>query len=106
MTRQELVLDEFTVVSFSDIVTASGFNADELNELIELGIFEPCERKGPEPVFYARAIGLARAARRLQLDFELPLRGVALALAYRERIRELQEQLRRLECMLPGRGRD
>ena len=106
MTPRELLLNEFAMVSFSEIVTASGLSADELNELIELGMFEPSGAQGAERIFPARAIELARAARRLQTDFELPLAGVALALAYRERIRELEQRLHRLECQFPGRVRD
>jgi chaperone modulatory protein CbpM len=106
MTPRELLLNEFAMVSFSEIVTASGLSIDELNELIELGMFEPSGAQGAEPIFPARAIELARVARRLQIDFELPLAGVALALAYRERIRELEERLHRLECQVPGHTRD
>lgn len=106
MTPQELLLDEFATVSFSEIVTASGFSEEELNELIELGVLEPCRQGEADRIFSARAIELARGARRLQIEFELPLAGVALVLAYHERIRELEQRLRRLECQLPGGARD
>ena len=106
MAPRELLLNEYTVVSFAEVVAASGFSVDELNELIELGMFEPCGRQGAEQMFSARVIELARAARRLQIDFELPLASVALVLAYRERIRELEERVRQLECQLPGRAHD
>jgi MerR HTH family regulatory protein len=106
VTPHEILLNEFTLVSFSEIVAASGLSAEELNELIELGLCEPCGTEGTQPLFAANAIELARAARRLQIDFELPLAGVALVLAYRERIRELKERLRLLEWQLSGRARD
>lgn len=106
MVPREMSLNELTVVSFSEIVAASGLSAEELNELIELGLCEPCGTEGAQPLFAADAIELARAARRLQVDFELPLAGVALVLAYRSRIRELKERLRLLEWQLSGRGRD
>jgi MerR HTH family regulatory protein len=106
MTLREMLLNESAVVSFSEIVTASGLSAEELNELIELGMCEPCGTEGTQPLFAANAIELARAARRLQIDFELPLAGVALVLAYRSRIRELEERLQLLECQLPGRAPD
>lgn len=105
VTLPEQLLDEFAVVSFSEIVSASGFSAAELRELVELGLFEPRGRQGTEDVFAARTIEMARTARRLQMDFELPLTGVALTLTYRERVRELEEQLRRLLCQLPGGAR-
>ena len=106
MTSHELLLTEFAVVSFGEIVAASGLSADELDELIELGMCEPCRQEGGERFFPASAIDLARAARRLRVDFELPLAGVALVLAYRDRIRELEERLRQLECQLPTQPRE
>jgi len=101
MTSPELLLSEFAVVSLNEIASSTGFSARKIEELIELGVLEPCGQQGAEAVFPARCIELARAARRLQRDFELPLAGAALALAYRERIRELEDRLRLLECLLP-----
>lgn len=106
MTPPEIPLDEFTVVSFSEVVAASGLSAEELNELIELGLCEPCGTEGTQSLFGVDALELARAARRLQIDFELPLAGAAIVLTYRERIRELEERLRLLEWQLSGRARD
>lgn len=105
MTPQELLLSEFTLVSVSEIAASSGLSPREIEELVELGVFEPRAHEAAHALFSARCIELARAARRLQLDFELPLAGVALALTYRERIRELEERLHRIECELPGRAR-
>jgi chaperone modulatory protein CbpM len=97
MTTRELLLDEFAVVSFVEVVTASGLSAADFDELI---------LEGGERFFPASTIDLARAARQLRIDFELPLTGVALVLAYRDRIRELEERLRQLECQLPTGLRD
>lgn len=97
----ELLFEDAAVVSLSDVAASSGFSLDEVNELIDLGVFEPCGRTGADFLFAARTIELARVARRLQLDFELPLSAVALALAYRERMHALEQRLHRLECLLP-----
>lgn len=97
----EPLLNELTVVSLTEVVSASGLSTREIEELVELGVLEPRPEKGAEPVFAAHAVELARLARRLQLDFELPLAGAALVLAYRERMRELEARLRALECLLP-----
>lgn len=99
------LLNEFAFVSLSEIAASSGFSAREIEELVELGVFEAYARTGAERVYSARAIELARTARRLQRDFELSLAGAALALALRERIRELEERLRLLECQLPRHAR-
>lgn len=106
MTPPELLLNEFTLVSFSEIVAASGLSAEEIRELVDLGVLEAQTQPGAEWAFTARSIELARAARRLQLAFELPLAGAALVLAYRERIRELERELRLLRCHLPGHPRE
>lgn len=92
---------EIFCVTLTDLTRASGLSAHEVRELVELGAFEPQTQAG-EWLFASRCIELARAARRLQTDFELPPAGVALALTYIERIRELEQQLRALECQLLG----
>ena len=106
MTTHELLLSDLAVISFTEICTASGLSAEEFEELIELGTCEPCRQEGGERFFPASTIELARTARQLRVDFELPLAGVALVLAYRDRIRELEERLRELECRLPAGLRD
>lgn len=100
MASEDLLLNEFTLVSLTEVVSSSGLSAHEIEELVELGVLEPRPRRGAEPAFAAHSIELARVARRLQLDFELPLEGVALVLAYRERMRELEARLRVLESLL------
>lgn len=101
MASQHL-LNEITLVPLWEIAASSGLSVQEAQELVELGVFEPCAQEGAERLFSARSIEIARVARRLQIHFELPLAGVALALAYRERVRELEQRLRFLECHLPG----
>ena len=98
-TEPNLPLHETFCVTLADLTRASGLSADALRELVELGAFEPQTRAG-EWLFASHCIELARAARRLQTDFELPPAGVALALTYIERIRELEQRLHELECQL------
>jgi chaperone modulatory protein CbpM len=52
-------------------------------------------------MFSAVSITVARTARRLRDDFELEPHGVAVLLAYLDRIRELEAQLRALQARLP-----
>lgn len=101
MRRDELLLDEFTLVSAAELTASSGLSRDEIQELVELGVLAPRRGASADWEFPARCIELARLARRLQLEFDLPLSGVALVLSYRERVRDLQERLRRLECEVP-----
>lgn len=101
MRAEEFLLNDFTLVSIGDIAAASGFTAGEVEELVALGAFEPSA--GEKTAFSARYIEIARCARRLQIDFDLPLHAIALVLAYRARVRQLEVELRRLECQLPDR---
>ena len=52
-------------------------------------------------MFSVRSITIARTARRLREDFELPAHGVALLLAYLDRIAELEAELCALRAQLP-----
>ena len=93
-------LDEATEVALDELLAASGLARAELVELVELGVFDP---RGPEPSawrFSSRAIYLGRRAARLRDDFGLDAAGMALALAYLERIEVLEQRLRELECQL------
>lgn len=96
-----LLLNEVMRVTLTELELSSGLTRVEIRELVDLGAFEP-EVAEPEWLFAAQAIDLARTAQWLIANFELSLPGVALALAYRERIRELERRLRDLECQLPG----
>jgi chaperone modulatory protein CbpM len=72
------------LILIAEFESASGLTRAEIVELVEHGVFSP-----------------AGAAARLREAFELPPAGLALALAYRERMLELERRLRELECRLP-----
>ena len=97
-------LDEATEVAMDELLAASGLARAELIDLIELGVFDP--RPGARAAdqaswrFSSRAIILGRRAARLRDDFGLNAPGMALALAYLERIEALELRLRELECQL------
>ena len=93
-------LDDDTLVALDELTQASGLAAQQIAELVEFGVFEP-QRQANDWVFSARCIMKARQAARLQRDFELDSAGLALALTYLDRIESLENQLRRLECLLP-----
>ena len=93
-------LNETTEIAFEELLAASGLGREELIELVELGVFHP--RGADERLwrFSSRAIWLGRRAVRLRDDFGLNPSGMALALAYLERIEGLERRLRELECQL------
>jgi|SRR5215470_12426931 len=92
-------LDDEPTVVLEELLDASGLVREELFELVELGAFEPAE-SGGEWRFAARCIVQARRAARLRDDFGLNPPGMALALAYLDRIETLERQLRELECQV------
>jgi len=93
MTEELIVLVEFEA--------ASGLTRTEIAELVDYGVFEPEGSREQEWLFPASALALARAAARLRADFELSAENLALLLAYRERLQELEQRIRELECRLP-----
>ena len=93
MNEELIVLIEFE--------SASGLTRAEIVELVDYGVFEP-RGSGPQDwTFPAEALPLARAAARLRAAVEVPAASLALLIAYRERIDELERRIRELECRLP-----
>lgn len=93
MLHELIVLAEFE--------SASGLTRAEIIELVDYGVFEPEGRTPEEWRFPDAVISVARAAARMRSDFDLSPAGLALLLAYRDRIRELERQVRELECRTP-----
>jgi chaperone modulatory protein CbpM len=94
-----LILDEEGTVAFDELLAVSGLARDELVELVEFGVLETAGATG---FFSTQALVRARRAARLRDDFGLNASGMALALAYLERIDALERRLRELECQLLG----
>jgi chaperone modulatory protein CbpM len=84
-----------------DLAELSGLSEAEVSELVEYGALTPADEASGQWVFSMRSITVARSARRLREDYELEPHGVALVLAYLDRIRELEAQLRELQAQLP-----
>ena len=92
---------EEKAVSFSELTKISGLGADILKELIEIGVFEPEQGESPDSwIFSSYAIIVARKALKLKVDFDLLPAGIAIALTYQEKIRELEKRVKELECQL------
>lgn len=100
--RSELtILDEEGRFTVGELAAGSGLPESDVRALVDLGAFEGCAVPGTEPVFAGRALPLARAAARLAADFGLDSSGMALALAYLERIAALEARVREFECLVP-----
>jgi chaperone modulatory protein CbpM len=92
---------EERTVSFSELTRVSGLSAEILEELIEFGVVEPEEGEGPGSwIFSSYATTVARKALKLKVDFDLLPAGIAIALTYQQRIRELEKRVKELECQL------
>lgn len=98
----DIHLEEYTQVSLAELADGVGYSEAEIRELVALGALEPYDRNASEWSFSASYIARIRNVRQLQNDFELSLAGVALVLAYRERIDDLERRLRLLEYLLPN----
>jgi chaperone modulatory protein CbpM len=89
--------DENLRVTLEELVTLSGLPPAEIAELVEFGVFQP-EGEQTAWRFSGHHIVMARTAFRLRADFGLNVPGIALALTYLDRIRELEQRLKELEC--------
>ena len=98
---EPLLSDEDRRLPLTELCDLSGLSEAELRELVDYGALAPAEAATEHWVFSMRSITVARTARRLREDFELEPHGVALVLAYLERIHELEDALRDLRAQLP-----
>ncbi len=93
--------DERQVIPLRSVAEVSGLSEGELLQLIDCGALGPFSEASGQLMFSIQSIAVARTARRLRDDFELEPHGVAVLLAYLERIRELEAQLRALQARVP-----
>jgi chaperone modulatory protein CbpM len=93
------ILDAETFIAMDELVQASGLAREEVVELVEYGVFHP-EGAAPAWRFRSQTLVVARRAARLRTDFGLDISGLAVALAYVERIEALERRIRELECAL------
>ena len=85
-------------VPLRELADVSGFSEAEVLELVEYGVLAPADATSGQLVFTVSALYAARTARRLGEDFALEPHAIALLLAYVERIRKLEEELRALRA--------
>lgn len=98
---QAVVLTEGVRITLEELAAGSGFTMEELRELVEYGVFSPEGGDTAEGwTFSATCLARARRAKRLREAFDLDLPAVSLMIACLERIDELEQRLRQLECRL------
>lgn len=102
VSKTIVVLGEQPEFSLRELADASRLELALLRELVDTGVLAPVSRNArPDDwMFPSRSLDLLRSAARLREAFDLNTEGLALALTYRERIRLLESELRRLRCLL------
>ena len=93
--------EEHRRVPLRELAEVSGLSEAELVELVEYGALAPADSAGGAWAFALGSISVARTARRLGEEFALETHAVALLLAYADRIRELEDELRALQAGRP-----
>jgi chaperone modulatory protein CbpM len=96
-------MTEHTEITLEELAALSGLPAALVRELVECGALAPADPSRGEWTFSARCVVTMRSAGRLRNDFELDANGLALALSFLERIRELESQLHAARAQIPRR---
>jgi chaperone modulatory protein CbpM len=102
----ELILDEATEVTLAELTRACRVHAEWVMELVEEGVLEPVQPRGPQWRFAATSVVRVQKAQRLQRDLGVNLAGVALALELLDRIETLEARLRAAVPSLPPEDAD
>ena len=87
-------------VSLVELAQSSGLPEELLRELVDYGALEPAQAEASEWIFSAECVARVRTAARLRSDLELDAPGVALVLAFLERIDRLEAQVRHLHAQI------
>ena len=93
-----VVLDEATLVTFTELCQTCDVGADVIAEMVDLGILDPAGGGPGDWCFGGVSLRRAATAVRLQRDLGVNLAGAALALELLERIDRLEARLRALRA--------
>jgi len=99
--NEALWLSERREFSLAEFMELSGLSEQELRELVDYGALEPANPQAEQWAFSADRVIAARTVCRLRNDFGLDMQGLALILAYLDRIHDLEAQLQNLRARLP-----
>ena len=92
-----VVLDENTLLTFTELCQSCDVASDVVAEMVEIGILEPAGGGPGDWRFRGSSVQRAATAARLQRDLGVNLAGAALALELLERIERLEARLRALK---------
>ncbi len=99
---QELILwrTEHSLLTLEDLANAAGLHPELVEKFVGYGLLEPSANTGSHPLFPASSVERLRCILRLRRDLGVNLAGVAVILEMRERIENLQRELKRLRRRL------
>jgi hypothetical protein len=87
-------------LTIEGLAECCGVRTDEIHELLDYGVIEPCGDAGAAMAFDATAVLRVRSVQRLRSNMGVNLYGVALVLEMSERIRALQREVEWLRNQL------
>lgn len=88
------ILEEHTQLTLADLCRACAVQAEQVIELVDVGVLEPQGREPAGWIFVGTSLHRARTALRLQRDLDMDIAGVALALELLDEIASLKTRLR------------
>lgn len=101
---EALLIETQREISIEHLARDSGLTHAELCALVELGALTPIDPDAADWLFAGQCMIGVRTAGRLRRAFDLEPDALALTLSLVERIRELQEELRKLRVAIPRRS--
>lgn len=90
-----------TLYTLRQVCRSTGVHAEEIVEMVEVGLLEPRGHGPDEWRFPPYTLVRVHSALRLRRDLEVNLPGAALALELMEEVRRLRERLAALEREQP-----
>jgi len=91
-------------LSMERLAKMSGLSEDELLALVEYGALTPTNPDEAQYTFAQHWVMSIKTAGRLRHAFDLEPNALALTLSLIERIRDLQDELRKLRVTIPHRS--
>jgi DNA-binding transcriptional MerR regulator len=87
---------EYCLLNLDELANAAGIHPKLVEQLIDFGLVVPVTAEGAHRMFPISAVERLRRIARLRRDVGVNLAGVAVILDMRERMENLQKELRRL----------
>ena len=101
---EALWVEKRECVTISRLARLSGLSEQELAALVEYGALSPTNPDDVQWMFEQTCVSSVKTAGRLRQAFDLEPDALALTLSLIDRIRDLQDEIRRLRVTMPHRS--